>query len=127
MAGARHPYLSSDLRKRSMSPANCCACSRWPSGQACFPWYGGRSPFVTAGQYWNWKEVGIESSPGSTIVYDQMAPVYLPDQERDFESFMELRDRIRNSVFDPTVLQARDEFHRFWQQLESGEGRGVLS
>ncbi len=77
-------------------------------------------------QYWNWKEVGHQRPPGATIVYDAVAPVYEPDQERHFERFREQRREIRRAVFEPDVLQERDEFKRFWREVHEGAGEGIL-
>ncbi len=82
---------------------------------------------VGLSQYWNWRENGHETCPGATIVYDRVAPVYQPDQERNFETFVKKRARIRSSAFDPSVLQEREEFIRFWDELREGRGGGVLS
>jgi len=78
-------------------------------------------------QYWDWKAKGHESFPGATVIYDACAPVYLPDEDRDFQSFKRQREEIRRAVFDPSVLQARDEFVTFWKQVDAGDGEGVLA
>jgi len=77
-------------------------------------------------QYWNWMEKGHERPPGATIVYDSVAPVHRPDQERDYITFQAQREEIRRTVFDPTVLQGREQFLLFWKQVEEGSGEGVL-
>jgi NitT/TauT family transport system ATP-binding protein len=78
-------------------------------------------------QFWNWKDKGHKKCPGATIVYDQAAPVYLPDQEKDLENFVKHRDAIRSATFDPSVLQAREVFINFWEEVENGKGKGVLA
>jgi NitT/TauT family transport system ATP-binding protein len=78
-------------------------------------------------QFWNWKEKGHDKCPGATIVYDQAAPVYLPDQEKDLENFVKHRDAIRSATFDPSVLQAREVFINFWEEVKNGKGKGVLA
>ena len=78
-------------------------------------------------QYWDWKNQGFNSCPGATIIYDQPAPVYLPDEERDFECFKKQRALIRAAAFDPTVLQEREQFQHFWEHVRAGKGEGVLS
>lgn len=65
-------------------------------------------------QYWNWREQNHAACPGATIIYDDEAPVHHPDSPREFEQFAEQRELIRKSVFDPNVLQERDEFRRKW-------------
>jgi len=82
---------------------------------------------VGLSQYWNWREEGHGSCPGATIVYDQVAPVYLPDEERDYGSFLRQREEIRRAAFDPAVLQKRDELRRFWQDVREGRAQGVLA
>jgi NitT/TauT family transport system ATP-binding protein len=78
-------------------------------------------------QYWNWKEAGHEKSPGATIVYDQTAPIYQPGEEKDFDEFVRHRDEIRKATFDPSVLQPREVFLKFWDEVKSGKGKGVLA
>ncbi|MHC5053976.1 MAG: ABC transporter ATP-binding protein [Planctomycetota bacterium] len=77
-------------------------------------------------QYWDWREKGHATPPGATIVYDSIAPVYLPDEQRDFEALTTQREEIRRAVFDPGCLQEREEFRVFWRQVHAGEGEGVL-
>ena len=77
-------------------------------------------------QYWDWREKGRAEFPGATVVYDSVAPVYQPDQERDFVALTRQREEIRRAVFDPTCLQQRDEFRTFWDQVNAGRGEGVL-
>jgi len=81
---------------------------------------------VALSQYWNWKESGESDCPGATIVYDRVAPVYLPDQERDFETFLKQRKTVRATAFEPKLPQDRNEHIRFWEEIEAGKGRGVL-
>lgn len=61
-------------------------------------------------QYWDWKEVGETSSPGATIVYDKSAPVFSPEDERDFLSFRQQKDEILHAVFDPEYCQSYREY-----------------
>jgi NitT/TauT family transport system ATP-binding protein len=77
-------------------------------------------------QYWDWKKDGHEEFPGATLVYDRVAPVNHPDDERNFLKFSKQRDDILRQVFDPTCIQVRDEWRQFWKQIENGEGQGVL-
>jgi len=78
-------------------------------------------------QYWDWAKEGFHACPGATVVYDRQAPVYLPDQERSYETFLKQRREIRHAAFEPQVLQDRETFVRFWEEVRAGEGRGVLS
>jgi NitT/TauT family transport system ATP-binding protein len=81
---------------------------------------------VALSQFWNWKEKGFDQCPGATIVYDDIAPVFDPDQERNFDVFRSQRNLIRRTAFDPDFLQDRAEFIRFWKEIQSGKGEGVL-
>jgi len=78
-------------------------------------------------QYWDWKSEKHTTCPGATIVYDQVAPVELPDEERNYELFKKQREEIRQTAFDATFLQPRDRFLGFWDSVESGKGEGVLA
>lgn len=78
-------------------------------------------------QYWNWRESDHEEAPGATIVYDKKAPVFEPDEDRNYELLEEQRDEIRQVVFDPKHLQDRDEFRKFWRQVKREGGHGVVS
>ena len=75
--------------------------------------------------YWNWQE-NFDECPGATIMYDHVAPVFLPDRERQFEDFIKQRNEIRKAAFDPTRYQKREQFLSFWKQFTNGEGGGVL-
>lgn len=62
----------------------------------------------------------------ATIAYDDVAPVYAPDQTRRYDDFVKQREEIRKAGFDPTYLQDYQEFNRFWDKVRNGEGKGVL-
>ncbi len=70
------------------------------------------SRVVGLSQYWNWRqsEFTLTKHPGATVVYDQPAPVFHPDDEKDFQVFVEQKAAIRRSVFDKNVCQNREEF-----------------
>lgn len=78
-------------------------------------------------QYWDWKSENLEASPGATIIYDRVAPVYQPDQERNFDSFIGQRRLIRQVAFDPEHLPGRFEHLQFWNELDQGLGQGILA
>ena len=82
---------------------------------------------VGLSQYWNWKEKDHQEFPGATIIYDRVAPVYGPDQERNFGEFFKQRNEIRKVVFEPTFCQDAEQFKTFWQQVKDGKGEGVLN
>lgn len=75
------------------------------------------SRVVGLSQYWDWRKEGINQHPGATIVYDSPAPVFLPDDERDFSAFRDQRNAIRIEVFDPEHCQARDAFRKSWDAM----------
>ena len=77
--------------------------------------------------FWNWRDKGYEKCPGATVVYDQMAPVYKPDEAREYEQFIRQREEIRAVAFNPEILQEREEFRRFWQDIQAGKGAGIFS
>jgi NitT/TauT family transport system ATP-binding protein len=78
-------------------------------------------------QYWDWRGEGIESSPGATIAYDKIAPVYLPTDPKDTGDFLAQREEIRDVVFEDTHLQPRNQHCLFWDQVAMGQGSGVLA
>lgn len=78
-------------------------------------------------QYWDWKSENLETSPGATIIYDRVAPVFQPDQERNFDSFIGQRRLIRQVAFDPEHLPGRFENLQFWNELDQGLGQGILA
>lgn len=71
-------------------------------------------------QYWNWREQGHETRPGATIVYDRPAPVFRPEDVREFAQFKEQREEIRNVVFDPSSNVAPPKHCTYWDEVESG-------
>ena len=77
-------------------------------------------------QYWDWKGAGHEAFPGATIIYDNLAPIFHPETERDFLAFRKQKDEILRSTFDPATLQSREEWSRFWTQVEERKGHGVV-
>ena len=78
-------------------------------------------------QYWDWKEESIEASPGATVAYDKMAPVFRPSDPKDTGDFLVQREEIRRVVFDATHLQPRGKYCCFWDQMAAGQGNGVLA
>jgi len=83
---------------------------------------------VCLSQYWNWETMKDPTARGAaTIVYDDLAPVYAPDQIRWFDEFVKQREEIRRAGFDPEVLQDPEQYKRFWDKVDQGYGKGVLS
>ena len=81
---------------------------------------------VGLSQYWDWKAAGLPHSPGATIIYDAVASSYHPGTEKDVNHFVEQRNELRGTVFDPEELQPRDKYVRFWQECREGRGAGVM-
>ena len=48
--------------------------------------------------------------PGATIVYDQPAPVYAPNDPRNFGIFFDQKEELRKVVFDGKILVKGDEY-----------------
>jgi NitT/TauT family transport system ATP-binding protein len=77
-------------------------------------------------QYWAWRDEGHGEFPGATIVYDKPAPVFQPDDQRDYATFRDQREEIREAVFNPECCQARTRFRTFWEEVRAGNGQGIL-
>lgn len=71
---------------------------------------------VALSQYWDWKKSNARF-PGATIVYDKKAPVFTPEQKRDFSLFRDQKEEIRKAAFSPDYCQDRDQFIKFWTEL----------
>lgn len=54
-------------------------------------------------------------SNGATIVYDKAAPVFKPNDTRDFLQFQQQKDDLRTAVFDADIVQHHDEYVSFWE------------
>jgi len=61
-------------------------------------------------QYWDWQAAGHTECPGATIVYDKPAPVFAPDDPRDFLSFRDQKEEILHTVFEPSIGVAHREY-----------------
>ncbi|MBU0468339.1 MAG: ATP-binding cassette domain-containing protein, partial [Candidatus Omnitrophica bacterium] len=61
---------------------------------------------------WNWQKE-YKQFPGTTIVYDKRAPVFMPQEPVDYESIQEQKEEIAHAVFDPLFMQDKDEFKQF--------------
>jgi NitT/TauT family transport system ATP-binding protein len=81
---------------------------------------------VGLSQYWDWKQAGLDTAPGATIIYDAVAPVFHPDDEREYGSFLHQREEILTNVFEPSQCQPREDYLRFWDELKEGKGPGIL-
>ncbi len=72
---------------------------------------------VGLSQYWDWRSEGFEACPGATIVYDDHAPVFDPDDDREPHLYKEQKLEILRTVFDPETMQARQGFVRYWSTI----------
>ena len=82
---------------------------------------------VGLSQYWKWEDEGHTACPGATVVYDSVAPVFHPDEPRDFGVFAEQRQEIRLATFSAEVRQPRQKYVRFWDEVKAGKGQGILA
>lgn len=83
---------------------------------------------VCLSQYWDSEKVEDPLAKGAaTIVYDDFAPIYQPEQIRRYDDFIKQREEIRKAGFDPEYLQDPELYKRFWGKVEKGQGKGVLS
>ncbi len=60
-----------------------------------------------------------EGTEGSRIVYDRPAPIFHPDDSRDFTAFRQQKEDLRKQVFDPATLQHHSEFVTLWKEVQS--------
>jgi NitT/TauT family transport system ATP-binding protein len=81
---------------------------------------------VALSQHWDWRAEGLPEHPGATIAYDAVAPVYHPDDLREYEHFLEQRAEIRRAAFDESVCEPRSTHVRFWEQVARGESDGIV-
>lgn len=66
---------------------------------------------------------GLEK--GATRIWDKYAPVYHPNDPRDFSKFHEQKQQLRRVVMDG-ALTNREEHVNFWRDLLNGVGTGVV-
>ena len=78
-------------------------------------------------QHWDHQEAGIPDSPGATIIYDKVARVYHPGEEKNYEEFVAQRQEIRDLVFEPKDLPKQGVHVQFWDQVAAGKAGGVLA
>jgi NitT/TauT family transport system ATP-binding protein len=60
-----------------------------------------------------------EGHLGATIVYDQPAPVFHPDDPRDFDRFADQKEEIRRTVFEPEAVKHHDEYVEIFNELSN--------
>ena len=78
-------------------------------------------------QSWNWAAGKHAESPGATVVYDAVAPVYAPGAEVNFQDFAQQRREIRQRVFSDDLTIEPSESVRFWRECAAGCGQGVMA
>ncbi|MCD4779073.1 MAG: ATP-binding cassette domain-containing protein [Candidatus Omnitrophica bacterium] len=71
---------------------------------------------------WNWRK-DHAIYPGTTIVYDKRAPIFLPEQEIDYAMLKKQKEEISHAVFDASFQQDRDEFRQFWSENKTGRSQ----
>lgn len=49
-------------------------------------------------QHWDWVAAGYDYCPGATIVYDEPAPVFHPDDEKEHQMFVHQKADIRKAL-----------------------------
>jgi len=59
---------------------------------------------------------------GATIVYDKAAPVFHPNDPRDFAQLVDQREELRRVVFDPQSVAQHDEYVSYWSDLQAVPG-----
>ena len=77
-------------------------------------------------QYWAWEGTGPTVAPGATIAYDCVAPVFHPDEIRDFSKFIQQREDLRRIVFNPEPRYPREAHLNFWSDVDSGKALGIM-
>ena len=78
-------------------------------------------------QYWRWEDEGFDACPGATIIYDDVAPVFSPDEPRSYDAFLEQREDLRRIVFEPEPRVGRFERVRWESRLAAGDVSGVMA
>lgn len=63
-----------------------------------------------------------ENKVGAMIVYDKAAPVYHPDDPKEFAAFNQQKEELREHVMQEQVLQHHREFVTFWTDHEKVHG-----
>lgn len=71
---------------------------------------------VGLSMYWDWQKE-FREFPGTTIVYDKKAPVFMPREPIDYAAIQDQKDEITKSIFDPGYLQDRAEFRKYWSDI----------
>ncbi len=64
-----------------------------------------------------------EGSRGSKIVYDKPAPIFHPNDPKDFAEFNAQKEELRRVVFDPANLQNHDDFVSYWRERKMESSR----
>ena len=72
-------------------------------------------------QHWDWRSLGYSEHPGATIVFDEPAPVFSPDDQRDFMKFKSLQEKIYKIVIDKKTCKEREEYLRMIVELRNNK------
>jgi len=76
-------------------------------------------------RHWNHEAEDLKEHPGSSIVYDDLAPVYSADDILDAGRIMHQAKEIYRVVLEGRNL-SRTQHCRFWDRVAAGEGHGVM-
>jgi ABC-type nitrate/sulfonate/bicarbonate transport system ATPase subunit len=58
---------------------------------------------------------------GATIVYDKAAPIFHPNDEKDFTIFVKQREELREAVFDEERLSTHSQYVTFWRDYQAAQ------
>jgi NitT/TauT family transport system ATP-binding protein len=56
---------------------------------------------------------------GATIVYDKAAPLFTPQDPKDFSRFVAQKEELLRAVFDQSYIQDHKDFVSFWEDREA--------
>lgn len=68
-------------------------------------------------QYWDWQSDGHDKCPGAKIVYDEPCPIYGTSDLRDHTDFIDQKDEIINTVFEPEIREVHESLQKIEQLL----------
>lgn len=72
---------------------------------------------VGLSQYWDWQAEGYDRCPGAKIVYDKPCPVYSVSDPKDHTDFIDQKDEIINTVFEPEIREVHESLQKIEQSL----------
>lgn len=75
-------------------------------------------------QHWDWKKRGYLEHPGATILYDEPAPVFSPNDPRDFHTYSAMKNNVYRLVIDKETCKAREDYLSMLIELRSERRNG---